>query len=42
MQNPAYGLRRKPLLGTWVSKGKEKGRGCYAPALSFALRDATP
>jgi hypothetical protein len=27
-------VRRIPLLGTSVNKGKKKGRGCYAPALT--------
>jgi hypothetical protein len=27
------GLPRTPLPRTWVNKGKEKGQGCYAPAL---------
>jgi hypothetical protein len=35
MHDPVYGLPRTPyLLGTWVNKGKKKGRGAYyAPAL---------
>jgi hypothetical protein len=32
MQDPAPKLRRTPLLGTWVNKGKKrKGRGCSTP-----------
>ena len=27
IQDPAYGLRRRPIPGTWVNKGKKKGRG---------------
>jgi hypothetical protein len=27
-------FRERYLLGTWVNKGVEKGRGCYTPALS--------
>jgi hypothetical protein len=30
MQDSGYELRRKPLLGTWVNKGKEKGQGVAA------------
>jgi hypothetical protein len=35
MQDGGYGPPRTPLLlGTWVNKGKKKGRGSYyAPAL---------
>jgi hypothetical protein len=34
IQDPGYGLRRMPLLGTWVNKGKRKDRDCYqTPAL---------
>ena len=33
MQNVVYELRRIHLPRTWVNKGKEKGRGCYTPAL---------
>jgi hypothetical protein len=28
MQNRAFDLRRIPLLGSSVNRGKEKGRGC--------------
>ena len=33
MQDPANGLRRISIPRTRVNKGKEKGRGCYTPAL---------
>jgi len=33
MRDPAYGLRERFLPRTRVRKGKEKGRGCFAPAL---------
>ena len=32
MQDIAYGLPRKPLLGTWVNKGKREGRDTASPA----------
>jgi hypothetical protein len=35
MQDAGYGLPRTPLPGTWVNRGKEKGRGkekCPGPA----------
>jgi hypothetical protein len=30
---PKGEVRRIPLPRTWVNKGKEKGQGCYTPAL---------
>ena len=33
MRDAAFGLRRTPLPRTPVNRGKEKGRGCYTPAL---------
>ena len=30
MQDVGCGLRRTPLPGTWVNKGKKKGLGCYS------------
>ena len=33
MQDLGYELPRVPIPRTWVNKGKEKGQGCYTPAL---------
>jgi hypothetical protein len=37
MQDTASGLRRTPLPGRWVNKGKRKDRGSDAPALCSYL-----
>ena len=34
MQDLVYELPRMPPLGSWVNKGKRKGRGVEAPALA--------
>src|SRR5215211_4678337 len=36
-------LARTPLLGTWVNRGKRKGRGCYyAPTRVMRLMQDQP
>src|SRR5687768_7187019 len=35
MRDPVYGFPRTLLPGTWVNRGKEKGRSSYAPARSI-------
>jgi hypothetical protein len=37
MQDPGYELPRIPLLGTWVNKGKKKGRGILRAVSALSL-----